>query len=99
MAPRRAAENPILKLKADQIVAIEIQKVGNSLIRGEVLLIKFESDRFRILIAGARIIDRNRKQPICTIFGTDRRAEVGGESSNSTLSRKIISDKGDPRWQ
>jgi hypothetical protein len=51
MAPRRAAENPILKLKADQIVAIEIQKVGNSLIRGEVLLIKFESDRFRILIA------------------------------------------------
>jgi hypothetical protein len=93
MAPSRTAENPILKLKADQIVAIEIQKVGDSLIRREILLIKFESDRFRILIAGARIIDGDRKQPICAIRLADCGAQVCGKGGYATSPGKIVADE------
>jgi hypothetical protein len=32
MAPGRAAKDPILKLETDQIVAIKVQKISDSLI-------------------------------------------------------------------
>jgi hypothetical protein len=62
-------------------------------------LIKLQSDRFWILIAGARIVDRDRKQSIDAIFGADCSAKVGGESSDSTLTGKIVSNEGNPGRQ
>ena len=57
------AVDSIFMLKADQVVAIEIQELRSPLIGGQIILIQFEPDQFRIVVACVWIVDRNRKEP------------------------------------
>jgi hypothetical protein len=61
VAPCGSSEDSIFKLQADQVVAIEVKKVGGALIGRAVLLVEFQSHLFRVLVARARIVDRDRK--------------------------------------
>jgi len=61
MTAGNAAEDSVFMLKADQIVAIEVEKISGALIGGAVLLLKFKPNYVGIFIAEVRIVDRDRK--------------------------------------
>src|SRR5271155_1819599 len=95
MAASRPSEDPVLMLQADQIVAVEVKKVGGAFIRGAILLVKFESDYFGILIAGVWIVHWDRKQSASAIFSSDCGAQVRGKSSDPALPGQVVADEGE----
>src|ERR1041385_8396655 len=82
-----SSENPVLVLHTDQIISVEVQKLGGPLVRSLVLLGKLQSYTLRIVVRRVRIVDWNGEQPRSTVFGSYGSAEVSGERGNATLPR------------
>ena len=51
MTAGSSPEYPIFVLQADEIIAIEVKKLGRALVRDQVLLSDLNSDLFWIVIA------------------------------------------------
>ena len=99
VAARGAAVDAVFMLQADQIVAIEVEKIRSPLIGGNVLLRQLQAHLFRIIVAGIGIVDGDGEQASFSVFGCERGAQVGRESGNATLARQIISNKRNARGQ
>jgi hypothetical protein len=84
-------------LQAYEIVAIEIQEIGGPLIGGNVFLRQLQAHLFRIVVARIGIVDGNGKQAPFSVFGCERGAQVGRESSNAALPRQIIPNERNAR--
>ena len=61
VAARDSAINAIFMLKADQIVAIEIEKLRGPLVGSQIFLFEFQAHLLRILVVRFGIVDRNCK--------------------------------------
>src|ERR1700749_4031435 len=74
-----SSENPVLVLHTDQIISVEVQKLGGPLVRSLVLLENLQPYTLRIVVARVGIVDWNGKQPRTTVFGRYGSAQVCGE--------------------
>ena len=99
VAARGPAVDAVFMLQADEIVAIEVKKIGGPLIRGNVLLRQFQAHLLRIIVAGIGIVDGDSEQASFAVFGCERGAQVGRERGNAALARQIIPHKRDARGQ
>jgi hypothetical protein len=99
MFPRRPSKYSVFMLQANQIVAIEIEKISRALIRRAILLLKFEPNGLRVFIARFQVVDGDRKHPIYAVLGTHGSAEIGGEGGDTALPREIVADESNARRQ
>src|SRR6202167_2647507 len=99
MASGLAAENSILVLQAHHVDIVEVQEFSRFLIRGQGVLSKRPSYPPRIVVPFIGVVDRECQQSSIPVLCGDCAAQVGGERSESTLPRKIISDNGDSTGQ
>jgi hypothetical protein len=97
MASRNSSKDAVLVLQADQVIPIEIEEFGSTLIRGAIFLLKLDAYLFGILIAGVWIVDRNCEEVATAKLGCHRSAQVRCERGNATLSWQIVADKSDAR--
>ncbi len=99
MASGLAAEDSILVLQAHHVDIVEVQEFSRFLIRGQVVLSKRPSHPRGIVVTFFGVIDRERQQSRIPVLCGECAAQVGGERSDSTLPREIISDYRDPTGQ
>jgi hypothetical protein len=85
MAPGNSAVDPVFMLQANQVVAIEIEKVSRPLVRSEIVLSQFKTDLLRVIVACIGIVYGNCKETFRTVFRGDGSAEVGSESCYAAL--------------
>src|ERR1035437_7394883 len=93
------AVNAILMLQTNKIVAVKVEKISGTLIGGKILLLYLKANLFWILIARIRIVDGDGKQSFLSVFGRERRAQIGCERGNAALSRLVVSHKRNAGWQ
>jgi hypothetical protein len=86
VSPGHAPEDAVLMLEANDIVAVEVQELGGTLIRRRIFLIDFQPHPFGILVVTIRIVDGNCEKTGPAIFGRNCRAQVGCEGRDATLS-------------
>src|SRR5450759_4005250 len=101
MASGRTAEESILVLQGNHVDIVEVQEFSRFLIRGLVVLGERPSHPRGIVISLFRVVHWQRQQSSGSVLRGYGAAQVGGERSNSTLSRKIIADHRDStrqRW-
>ncbi len=94
MAACNPAVDAVFMLQAHQVVAVEIEKVGSSQVRSEIVLSQFESNLLGIVVRSIGIIDGNCKKAFGAVLGTDSGAQVGSERCYAALPRQVISHKG-----
>ena len=94
-----APVDAIFVLQAYQVVAIEVQKIGGAIIGRDIFLIEFQTHSLWIFVARLRIVDRDCKEAVCSIFRRHGRAQVGRECGDAALAGQMISNKGDTSWQ
>ena len=99
MASGRAAEDSILVLQAHHVDIVEVQELSRFLIRGHVVLGERPSHSRGIVISLFGVVHWQRQQASCAILRGDGLAQVSGEGSDSTMSRKIVPDHRDSTGQ
>ena len=90
-----AAKNAVFELQADQVDAVDIQKIGGAAIRLEVFFRQFEAHPRRIGVAAFDVVDRHGDAGRVAMLGGDRFAQVGGKRGDAALARQVVADKGD----
>src|SRR4051794_40575876 len=96
MAASWPSEDSILVLQADHIDIIEVKEFSGGLIRTQVILCQRPPNPRRIVISRFRIVHWQRQQSRTPVLGGDSPTQVGCEGGNSTLTRKIVANDGDP---
>src|ERR1019366_2333750 len=99
MASCRTPEDSILVLQAHHVDIVEVQEFSRFLIRGHVVLGERPSHPRGIVISLFRVVHGQRQQSGGSVLRGYGRAQVGGERSNATLSRKIIPNHRDSTGQ
>ena len=94
MLARDTAIDSVFMLKTDQVIAVEIEKLGSSFIRGQVFLVKFQANLAGIVVCRIRIIHRNSKEPIAAKLRSQGGAYIRREGCNAALTRQIVSYEG-----
>ncbi len=95
MAARRAPEDAVLVLEADDVGIGEIQEVGRAEIRVDLLLLDFEPRLRRVVVSLREIVDRDHEAIGTRVLGGDRRAEVIREGRDAAFPRQIVTDESD----
>jgi hypothetical protein len=90
MASGIASKESILVLQTHQVEIAGIEKVGGGPIGGDVTLDDLESHARGVDVGGFRIIDGYHRQSSGAVLGSDRIAQIGRESGNSTLAGKMV---------
>ena len=99
VASGRTAEDSILVLQAHHVDIVEVQEFSRILIGLHIVLGERPSHSLGIVISLFSVVYWQRQQSSGSVLGGYGRTEVGGERSNSTLPRKIISDHRDSARQ
>ena len=97
--PATASEDAVFVLHADQIISVEIQKLGCPLVRSLVFLGKLQSYTLRIVVGRVRIVDWNGEEPRVTVFSRYGGTQIRGERGDAALPRQIVANEGDASWQ
>ena len=101
MTARGTAEDSVLVLQAHHVDILEVQELSGFLIRSNVVLGERPSHPRGIVVPLFRVVDRQCEQSSGPKLGRDGLTQVRGESSDSTVSRKVIPDHRDStrqRW-
>ena len=89
------AENAELVLQADDVHVADVEKIRGAQIGRQVLLLNFEANYFRVLVATLDVVDRHRETLALRMRGCDGRQQVGRERGNAALARQMVADKSD----
>ena len=89
------SKDSVLMLQADQIVSIEVEKLGSPFVGTLIFLSQLQSDSLRILVGRIRIVDWNCEKPCIAIFVCYCCAQISRERSDATLSRQVVADECD----
>src|ERR1017187_124748 len=89
------AVNAEFVLQTDHVYVADVEEVSGAQVGRQVLLLNFEANHFRILVAARDVVDRH-----CQALALGMRAcyggkQIGREGSNSTLARQVVPDKSD----
>src|SRR5947209_14120534 len=91
----RPAKNTELVLQADDIHIADVEKVRGAPIGRQVLLLNFEANHLRILVATRNVVDRYGEALALGMRAGDRRKQVRRERRNAALSRQVVAHKSD----
>src|SRR5208337_2209753 len=98
VASGRTAEDSIFVLQAHHVDVVEVQEFGCFLIRLHVVLSERTSHPLGIVISWFRVVHWQRQQARRSVLSGYGRAQIGGEGSNPTLPRKVITNYRDSTW-
>src|SRR5271165_621132 len=99
MASGWTAEDSIFVLQAHHVDVVEVQKLSRFLIRLHLVLGERPPHPGGIVVSFFGVIHRERQQSSRPVLCGNGAAQVGGEGSDSTMSRKVVPDHGDPAGQ
>src|SRR5216684_355770 len=96
MASRRSSENAVFMLQADEIDAIDVEKIRRSTVGSRIALFDLEPDPRRISVTLFAIVDGHGEATSVRQLARDRFAEIRGESRDAASPRQVITDKRNP---
>jgi hypothetical protein len=95
IAAIRASKDSEFVLQAEDINVYQIQKIGRTPVRGDILFRNFEAHLGRIIVSPRAIGHRNNRTLQARVLRGDCLAQVRCESGDPTLPRNIIGEKCD----
>ena len=95
MTAGRPAENAELVLQADDVHVADIEEVRGAQIGRQVLLLNFEANHLRVLVAARNVVDRYGEALALGVRACDGGKQVGRERGNAALARQVVADKSD----
>ena len=82
-------------LQADVIHVADIEKVRGAQIGRQVLLLNFEANHLRVLVAARYVVHRHGQALALRMRACDGGKQVGRESGNAALAWQVAADKSD----
>ncbi len=89
------AEDAVFVLEADDVGIGEIEEVGRSQVRVDLLLLDLEPHLRRVVVTLGQIVDRDDETIGPRILGGDRRTQIIREGRDAAFSWQIIADERD----
>src|SRR5712692_1537573 len=87
------AENAELVLQADDVYVADVEKVRGTQIGRQVLLLDFEANHLRVLVATRNIVDRHCEALALGMRACDGSKQVRCERSNAAPAWQVVANK------
>jgi hypothetical protein len=91
----RAAEYAELMLQTHDVHVADVQKIGSSQVRRQILFFDLEANYLRVVIAVFYVVDRNTQALALRILVLYGREQIGGKGGDAALARQVVTDKRD----
>ncbi len=95
VAPRLAPEDPVFVLHAHDVDPVDVQEVGGTAVRRDVVLGDLETDARRVRVPPAGVVHREHEAIQGGELGGDRVAEIGRERRDTAVARHVIAEHRD----
>ncbi|HWR54665.1 MAG TPA: hypothetical protein VN428_26390 [Bryobacteraceae bacterium] len=89
------AENAELMLQADDVHIADVEEVRRAQIGRQVLLLNFEANHLRVLVATGNVVHRHGEALALWVCASDGGKQVGRERSNAAFARQMVANKSD----
>jgi hypothetical protein len=89
----RPAENAELVLQADDVHVADVEEIRSAQIGRQVLLLDFETNHLRVLVAILNVIHRDGEALALGMRACDSGKQIGREGGNAALARQVVADK------
>ena len=99
VAARATAVDAVFMLQANKVVAVEVEKVGSTLVGVALFLLQFQAHLIGVIVLRMRIVHGDSKQTFLPVLSRKGSAEVGGKRRNSALAGEIVPHECDARGQ
>ena len=95
MAAGGSAENAELVLHTDNVHVADVEEIRGAPVRSQILLLNFEANHVRIIVAPFDVVDGHREAPACGMPRCHSAEQVGRERGDATFARQIVAEKRD----